>query len=114
MSFSCEAGIGANEDHSFFDNKTPGIKNTDSSSSIDVDIDKDDMQDTERPLFNQIEPAKDLKFLQRRISMRKDSINGIGGIGIKILEEYERQLEKKITQKERVNYQSRRSKNFED
>lgn len=53
MSFSCDAGLGANEDHSFFDTKAVGaIKpNEDDTDSLSINLSSEDGY-TDRPLFN--------------------------------------------------------------
>jgi hypothetical protein len=76
--------------------------------------DEDDNDDplTDRPLFNEgLEKTINKSALSKKISMRKDFVNNVAG---KVLEEFERQLQTKVTQKQKINYESRRSKNYED
>jgi hypothetical protein len=76
--------------------------------------DEENNQDpsTDRPLFNSgLEKTINKSTLSKKISMRKDFINNIAG---KVLEEVEKQLQSRVTRKEKINYESRRSKNYED
>ena len=59
--------------------------------------DEDDNDDplTDRPLFNEgLEKTINKSALSKKISMRKDFINNVAG---KVLEEFERQLQTKVT-----------------
>ena len=71
---------------------------------------EDDMS-TDRPLFNEGLESIDKSALTKKITMRKDFINNIAG---KVLDEFEKQLQNKLTSREKINYGSRRSKNYED
>ena len=74
--------------------------------------DNEDEMLLDRPLFNEgLEKTINKSALSKKISMRKDFINNVAG---KVLEEVERQLQTRVTKKEKINYESRRSKNYED
>jgi hypothetical protein len=71
---------------------------------------EDDML-TDRPLFNEGLESIDQSALTKKITMKKDFINNIAG---KVLDEFEKQLQNKLSSREKINYGSRRSKNYED
>ena len=99
MSFSYDAGFGANENVSFIDLPPMRVmenKVTDETVSINLSELSEEDLNTDRPLFNAgLEPDVEKKStLKKKISLRKDLVNNVASKG---LEEIERMLKKRVT-----------------